>query len=310
MQLSSKTILGLTSLQLDIVLLVEVLKVFAFIACLSNVEDLPFQNSPKRDLGGLGDPDSVQRFQARFPAILGGKPQTLRFHDACDEAVPQRQLETTTSKFLVPLSSMFLVQNKKVQECRASSQERHAKNANDPSAKWQDHCSASRHRRLDAVQSVQYRKYWFPPQPTGPFLKLASSSEPSKTICKLHGKELQASEHSINSIDPVQKLYVPRLPLLFNFCFAPRSKASACSHARKSSMVRIPSLVDLQWSVCQSCLACIEASPQTLCYILTLHTLYGRLSRLAWCAKAWALAAISAARVAAFVTEGISQTQS
>ena len=135
MQLSSKTVLGLTSLQLDIVLLVEVLKVFAFIACLSNVEDLPFQNSPKRDLGGLGDPDSVQRFQARFPAILGGKPQTLRFHDTCDEAVPQRQLETTTSKFLVPLSSMFLVQNKKVQECRASSQERHAKNANDPSAK-------------------------------------------------------------------------------------------------------------------------------------------------------------------------------
>lgn len=83
MQLSSKTVLGLTSLQLDIVLLVEVLKVFAFIACLSNVEDLPFQNSPKRDLGGLGNPDSIQRFQARFPAILGGKPQTLRFHETC-----------------------------------------------------------------------------------------------------------------------------------------------------------------------------------------------------------------------------------
>lgn len=30
-----------------------------------------------------------------------------------NETVPQRQLETTTSKFLVPLSSMFLVQNKR-----------------------------------------------------------------------------------------------------------------------------------------------------------------------------------------------------
>ncbi len=30
------------------------------------------------DLGGLGAPDSIQGFQARFPAIVGGKPQTLR----------------------------------------------------------------------------------------------------------------------------------------------------------------------------------------------------------------------------------------
>lgn len=75
MQLSSKTVLGLTSLQLDIVLLVEVLKVFAFIACLSNVEDLPFQNSPKRDLGGLGD---LTAFNASKPGSPLSSEASLR----------------------------------------------------------------------------------------------------------------------------------------------------------------------------------------------------------------------------------------